>query len=88
MQTAVQRRKGSPILTHPEKCTGCLTCEFRCSLRFAKAFTPCRSAIQIRRLGECAHAFAMAFTDLCDNCGICVRFCPYGALESTGQQAS
>jgi ferredoxin len=24
--------------------------------------------------------YAITFTETCDNCGICVRHCPYGAL--------
>lgn len=87
METAVQRRKGPPILIHPEKCTGCLICELRCSLRFVKAFNSSRSAIQIRRLVGDNHEFAVALTELCDNCGICVRFCPYEALELTKRRA-
>ncbi|MFQ5829069.1 MAG: 4Fe-4S binding protein [Candidatus Methylomirabilia bacterium] len=83
MEAAVRRRMGPPILIHPEQCTGCLICELRCSLRFVKAFNSSRSAIQVRRLVGGDHEFAVAFTDLCDNCGICARFCPYEALEWT-----
>jgi NAD-dependent dihydropyrimidine dehydrogenase PreA subunit len=81
MKTAIQHRKGFPLLTHPEKCTGCLVCELRCSLRFAKAFSPSHSAIQIRHRVGGNDGLSMVFSDLCDNCGICARFCPYGALE-------
>jgi len=62
------------------KCTGCLICELRCSLRFEKAFNPSRAAIVIRRLVEGDNEYGISFTDRCDNCGICVRYCPYRAL--------
>lgn len=79
----VQHRKGPPVLTYPEKCTGCLVCQLRCSFRFVKAFNPARSAIVVRRLVGKENEFALSFTDLCDNCGICARYCPYSALEWT-----
>jgi ferredoxin len=76
----VATRKGPPIAVDAASCTGCLICELRCSLRFEKAFNPSKSQIRIRRLvrGDCE--YDISFTDRCDNCGICVRYCPYGAL--------
>jgi len=76
----VATRKGPPIAVDPASCTGCLICQLRCSLRFEKAFNPSKSQIRIRRLvgGDCE--YAISFTDRCDNCGICARYCPYGAL--------
>ena len=62
------------------KCTGCLICELRCSLRFEKAFNPARAAIVIRRQTDCVNEYTVSFTDQCDSCGICARYCPYGAL--------
>jgi len=81
MQTAARQRQARSIVAHPRECTGCLICELRCSLRFVKEFNASRSAIHVRRLVGTEHEFALAFTDLCDDCGICARFCPYGALE-------
>ena len=77
MQT---RTKGPPIQIYPEKCTGCLICELLCSLRFEKTFNPVRAAIKVRRLVEEANEYDVSFTDKCDNCGICARYCLYGAL--------
>lgn len=74
------RTKGLPIKVHPEKCTGCLVCELRCSLRFEKAFNPAKAAIEIRRGVQSANEYEISFGDRCDNCGICVRYCSYGAL--------
>ncbi|MDP2951774.1 MAG: 4Fe-4S binding protein [Chloroflexota bacterium] len=74
------RKSDVSVAADETKCTGCLICELRCSLRFEKAFTPARSAIQVRRLAGGEDRFRVSFSDACDNCGICVRFCPYGAL--------
>jgi len=74
------RRTGPPITADASKCTGCLICELRCSLRFEKAFNPARAAIVIRRLVDAANEYTISFTDQCDCCGICARYCPYGAL--------
>jgi len=64
----------------PSRCTGCLICELRCSLRFGKAFNPSLAKIRIRRLVGRENEYEISFTTECDNCGICARFCPYGAL--------
>ncbi len=73
-------RKGPRIEIHPEKCTGCLICELRCSLRFEKAFNPSKARISIRRLVGENMEYAIAFKDDCDYCGICARNCPYETL--------
>lgn len=77
---ATTKRKGPPIKLDAAKCTGCLICELRCSLRFEKAFNPAKAQIVVRRLVGADNEYAISFTDGCDNCGICVRYCPYGAL--------
>lgn len=74
------RVKGPPIQVDVTKCAGCLTCELRCSFRFEKAFNPSKAAIKIRRLVGAENEFAILFTDKCDRCGICARYCPYEAL--------
>lgn len=74
------KKKGPPVLVDDGKCAGCLVCQLRCSLRFEKAFVPALAAIQVRRQVAGATEYKIAFTERCDNCGICVRFCPYGAL--------
>ena len=74
------RAKGPPIRVYPEKCTGCFVCKLRCSLRFEKAFKPGKAAIKVRRLVGQENEFSISFTEECDNCGICARYCLYGAL--------
>jgi ferredoxin len=73
-------KKGPPILADASKCAGCLVCQLRCSFRFEKEFNPSKAAITIRRLVDGENEYEISFTDRCDNCGICVRHCPYGAL--------
>lgn len=77
------RKKGPPIIVRPENCTGCLICQLRCSWRFEKAFSTAKAAIRIRRLVGGEREFDISFTERCDNCGICARYCPYGALVWT-----
>ncbi len=76
----ITRRKALPIRADASKCTGCLICELRCSLRFEKAFNPARAAIVIRRRVRAPDEYEISFSDRCDNCGICVQYCSYGAL--------
>jgi ferredoxin len=73
-------KKGPPITVRASKCTGCLVCELRCSFRFEKTFNPAKAAIQVRRQVSSASEYKIGFTEKCDRCGLCVRFCSYGAL--------
>ena len=77
----LNRRIGKPIDIDVSRCTGCLICQMRCSLRFEKAFNPTKAAIQINRLVNQPNEFEVIITDKCDRCGICVIFCPYAALH-------
>jgi len=74
------RKKGSPIRVNSSLCTGCLICQLRCSFRFERAFNPSRAYIKVLRTNNGDDEFEVSFTEECDNCGICARFCPYGAL--------
>ncbi|HEY31757.1 MAG TPA: 4Fe-4S binding protein [Dehalococcoidia bacterium] len=76
----ISQTKGPPIECDASRCTGCLICELRCSLRLEKAFRPAAAAIVIRRQVQSPDEYTISFTGLCDNCGICARYCPYGAL--------
>lgn len=78
--TTTKMGKKFVIRVDPAKCTGCLICELRCSLRFEKAFSPAKAAIMIRRLVSAENEYEISFTEKCDNCGICARYCSYGAL--------
>ena len=73
-------KKSPPIKVNPSKCAGCLICELRCSFRFERAFNPSQAAIKVMSSENDEGGFIILFTQKCDNCGICARFCPYGAL--------
>jgi len=71
-----------PIWADTVKCAGCLRCALSCGFRFNEAFNPIYGKIKIvppdrsTQPGESEISFA----DDCDNCGICVRTCPYDVL--------
>ena len=73
-----------PITVDPAKCTGCRICQLRCSFRLEKAFGLSRARISIRRLVNQDTEYSISFTSECDACGICARYCPYGALVRQG----
>lgn len=81
------KKKGPLITTNAARCTGCLACELSCSLRHEKGFNPSGAAIEIRRLVNSANEYTIAFKNTCDNCGICVRYCTYGALSQEKQRS-
>ena len=63
-----------------EKCRGCQICQLICSFVHEKVFNPTKAAIRIERLAR-ETEFGVTFTPLCDRCGVCVRYCLYGALS-------
>ena len=78
----------APVTANEPRCAGCLICELRCSLRFEKEFNPSRAAIRIKRLVDAQNEYEISFLEKCDNCGICVRHCPYGALTQEKKSAT
>jgi Fe-S-cluster-containing dehydrogenase component len=76
---AKREGKEFPILVYPEKCTGCRTCQIRCSIRYLGEFNPFRSYVVVAR-DHGKRTTALDFTDDCTWCGYCARFCAYGAL--------
>ena len=69
-----------PIIADSTKCAGCLICELRCSFRRDHAFNLSRALIRVRRQVKGETEWLVSFTDECDACGICARYCPYDAL--------
>ena len=74
------KRRVFEIIVHPERCTACLTCQLRCSLRLTQSANPSKAAITIdnRDISVGSH---ITFTAECDDCALCARYCPYGTLE-------
>ena len=70
-----------PISVDSTACCGCATCELRCSFVHEKAFNLAASRIKVQRLVNEKTEYSVRLTDECDNCGVCVRYCPYGALS-------
>jgi NAD-dependent dihydropyrimidine dehydrogenase PreA subunit len=66
-----------PIQTYAEKCTGCLSCQLRCSLTYLDSFNPLGAYIQVRR----RDGTQITFTEECNACGFCVEECRFGALK-------
>ena len=67
-----------PITVDAENCVGCMTCVMRCALKYGDAFSPARSKVSVIPITEDVNI--ITFTDECDTCGICARYCPHDAL--------
>jgi Fe-S-cluster-containing hydrogenase component 2 len=72
-------KKGKEIITHPEKCAGCSSCQLMCSISYKEGFNPLESNIEITWVEGQGHL--ISFKGECNNCGLCVSQCAYGALE-------
>jgi formate dehydrogenase beta subunit len=71
-----------PMVVEETKCTSCFVCQLVCSLRFEGAFDASKAAISILPVTKSDGGvdIRISFHDKCDNCGLCVRYCPFGAL--------
>jgi len=74
------RASTEKIRAIPEACSGCLMCQLACSSAWARAYNPSQSHILIEEVDD-SGIFNIAFTDECNDCGLCVHYCVYGALE-------
>jgi len=66
------------VTADPEKCIGCLVCEYACAMTHEKTFNPTKSRIRALRLGPLNN---LAVT--CRHCEdpACVAACPRDALH-------
>ena len=71
------------IVADEHECRRCLTCQLVCSLSHEYVLNPSRSRIKIGETFEQGGDFItpIEFSDECDECGLCVTFCPYGSLS-------
>lgn len=76
-----------PITIEPVNCVGCLICVMRCALRFDEAFGPAEAKINIIPYAD-GRLNQISFTDECDTCGICARYCPHNALYRGEKQVA
>ena len=79
------RVKTEKIRAIPEACSGCLMCQLACSFAWARSYNPAQSRILVEEV-DATSSFSIAFTDECNDCGICLRYCFYGALELREQE--
>ena len=86
--TATVTRDNRSISADPSKCAGCINCMLRCSFRGTNKFNLSKSHILIQRLVGRENEFDIKFSDECDACLICARYCPYGALTATKSGAA
>ncbi|MFZ4437805.1 MAG: FAD-dependent oxidoreductase, partial [Syntrophales bacterium] len=72
-----------PIVVEETKCASCFICQLVCSLRFEGAFDTSKAAIRILPIikSDGDASIRISFDDKCDDCGLCVRYCPFGALS-------
>jgi NAD-dependent dihydropyrimidine dehydrogenase PreA subunit len=71
------------IITHPEKCSACISCQLACSFTYAKSFNPAMARIILNYIGDIERK--ISFSQDCVKCGTCADYCNYGALEVVGQ---
>ena len=71
--------KKHSVVAHPEKCAGCMSCALACSWTFTGLFNPLKSRILINWPGDSQRS--IIFTRECTNCGVCVEYCNFDALE-------
>jgi len=78
--------KTARILTSPDKCTGCLRCALACSFCVSpeRTFDLSKSMIMVVPTLD-QKQFEIAFTGECTNCGICIKYCEFGALRRHGE---
>lgn len=80
-QVHTKKKLTKEVRAYPERCAGCMSCALACSWTFTGAFNPVKSRILINWPGDVQRR--IIFTKECTDCGVCVEYCNYGALEVT-----
>jgi len=70
---------GKKIIILKDKCVGCRSCEFICSLEHIGSYAPWLSRIKVKRNEE----LCLAVPETCRNCedALCMEACPVGAIK-------
>jgi len=89
MPDTMAKKDSRAVFADASRCAGCMTCMLRCSLKVDGTFNLSNARIRVSRLVNQANEFDITFSDKCNACGTCVKYCPYGALTSqrTGDNA-
>ena len=66
-----------------ERCTGCLRCALACSDLFTGRFNPLLSRVQVVVSDA---DWSIEFNEDCNECGICVDHCFYGAMQKSRRE--
>ncbi|MBM4447146.1 MAG: hypothetical protein FJ023_07330 [Chloroflexi bacterium] len=80
MSDRVTQKSTLLINADASECAGCMTCMLSCSFRLDGTFNLSAARIQVKKSVNQPNEFEIAFTKDCDRCGVCVTYCPYGAL--------
>ena len=80
MNSEIKTFRGKTIMANSANCAGCYLCQLYCSFKVSKAFNPSRAHIKILRLVNQSTEYLASFSNKCDACGVCAKYCPYGAL--------
>ena len=66
-----------------ERCTGCLRCALACSDLYSGSFNPSVSRIQVIVSDA---DWSIDLGEDCNECGICVDHCFYGAMQKARRE--
>ena len=66
-----------------ERCTGCLRCALACSDLFTGRVNPVVSRVQVVVSDA---DWSIEFHEDCNECGICVDHCFYGAMQKSRRE--
>ena len=71
------------MTAEPAECRVCYMCQLVCSLKQDSTFNPSKAYVDISKVVEPSGALdiGISFTDKCDSCGLCAKYCVYGALS-------